>query len=228
MTEREPLPVPPGYDEEERLFVARYGAWEPMDPEAARDFFAGFERPWWILGGWAIEAFTGLPREHEDLDVSVLERDVEALRQHVGDRWHLWSNAGGTFRLMTDERPELQESGCQIWVRRDAQSPWVLDLPTTPDHDGLWTHKKLENDVRRVEDATWVATDGLRYLHPEIVLSYKARLARPKDERDLLVAWPMLDAPQQEWLLDAVRRQDEEHRWLPFLEGTATDPSTSE
>ena len=34
------------------------------------DFMAGFDRPWWIVGGWSIEAFTGVPREHEDVDLS--------------------------------------------------------------------------------------------------------------------------------------------------------------
>ena len=41
---------------------------------------------------------------------------------------------------------------------------------------------------------TWVAADGIRYLRPEITLLYKAVLHRPKDDRDLAVTWPLLDA----------------------------------
>ena len=33
---------------------------------------------------------------------------------------------------------------------------------------------------------------GIRYLRPEITLLYKAALHRPKDDRDLAVAWPLL------------------------------------
>ena len=58
-----------------------------------REFFDGFERPWWVVGGWAIEAFTGAPRGHEDVDVSILVCDIPALREHVGERWQLWNIA---------------------------------------------------------------------------------------------------------------------------------------
>ena len=33
-----------------------------FDPAGMAEFFGGFERPWWVVGGWAIEAFTGAVR----------------------------------------------------------------------------------------------------------------------------------------------------------------------
>ena len=48
---------------------------------------AGFGRPWWLVGGWSIEAYTGVPREHEDVDLSILACDVPAFRAHLGDAW---------------------------------------------------------------------------------------------------------------------------------------------
>ena len=79
--------------------MRQYGALAPFDPPQVAEFMAGFARPWWLVGGWAIEAFTGAPREHEDVDLSILACDVPALRAHVGeDEWHLWSNDGGTLR----------------------------------------------------------------------------------------------------------------------------------
>ena len=90
---------------------------------ACAEFMAGFARPWWIVGGWAIEAFTGAPREHEDVDLSILACDIPALREHVGDRWHLWSNHGGTLRPLTDKHPEVLDVRSQIWVRASAQRP---------------------------------------------------------------------------------------------------------
>ena len=62
-----------------------------------------------------------------------------------------------------------------------------------------------------------MADDGIRYLNPEIVLLYKARLERAKDRRDLDRTWPLLDADQRSWLRDAVRRMEPEHAWLPDL-----------
>ncbi len=214
MTAREPLPRTEAEQAEEVAFFRRYGPWEPLDPAGLSAFMAGFPRPWWIVGGWAIEAFTGLPREHEDLDLSILSCDVPALRAHVGERWHLWSNAGGTLRPLDDRFPDVLDPGGQIWVREHAAAPWVLDVPLTPDRDGLWTNKRLPEHVAEVEEVTWVADDGLRYLRPEIVLHFKARLGRPKDDRDLARSWPLLDDTAREWLLAALRATEPGHPWL--------------
>ena len=109
------------------------------------------------------------------------------------DAWHLWSNHGGTLRPLDDRFPEPISNESQIWVRRSAQDPWVIDLPITPDRDGLWTNKRMPDHVAPLEDVTWVADDGIRYLNPEIGLLYKAVLARRKDDRDLDRCLPLLE-----------------------------------
>ena len=83
-----------------------YGRFEPLTPRELRTLMAGFERPWWIVGGYAIEAFTGIEREHEDIDMCIFVEDVPAFRAHLEPRYHLWSNDGGTFRFFDDRHPE--------------------------------------------------------------------------------------------------------------------------
>ncbi|HET7432637.1 MAG TPA: hypothetical protein VFJ89_14110 [Nocardioides sp.] len=224
---RETLPQ----SDEERAETASwehlYGPWDSFDLDGARSFFDGFDRPWWLVGGWAIEAFTGAPREHEDIDVSVLARDVPALRDFVGDRWHLWSIDDGRLRPLTDRWPDLPAPDCQVWVRRDASSPWVMDLPVTPDVDGRWQNKRDLEHVVDLDEATWVGDDGVRALNPEIVLLFKARLDRVKDRRDLDRALPLLDAAQRAWLRDRIARAHPGHGWLGLL-GTDPTPRSSE
>jgi hypothetical protein len=94
-----------------------------------------------------------------------------------------------------------------------------MDLLITPDVDGLWRSKRDPGHVAPVEEVTWVADDGIRYLNPEITLHFKARLSRLKDARDLERTWPLLGDAQRAWLRDAVRREDPEHAWLPLLDG---------
>src|SRR3954447_24262051 len=106
---REPLDFTAEERREEADFFNRYGVWQALDLAAARAFFEGFDRPWWLVGGWAIETFTGVEREHEDIDVSMLACDVPAFREFVGDTWHLWAVPDGALRVMTDERPDLPE-----------------------------------------------------------------------------------------------------------------------
>ncbi|GAB3769132.1 hypothetical protein FB382_002547 [Nocardioides ginsengisegetis] len=216
---REPMPQTPEERAEDDYWERLYGPWDCLDPAGVAEFFDGFDRPWWIVGGWSIEAFTGAPREHEDVDVSILVRDVAALREHVGDRWQLWNIADGALRPLTDRWPDLMDPESQVWVRRDATSPWVMDLPVTPDRDGLWTNKKLPGHVLPVEEATHVAADGIRYLNPEIALMYKARLQRAKDRRDLEVTWPLLAPEARAWLREAVGRLHPDHPWLAWMDG---------
>jgi hypothetical protein len=211
---REPLDFTDEELAEERAFVDLYGPWAPLDLDGARAFFEGFDRPWWIVGGWSLEVFTGHEREHEDIDVSLLACDAPALREFVGDRWHLWSNVGGSLRPLTDRWPDLPEPDCQIWVRRNAASPWVMDLPLTPDVDGLWRNKRMPDHVVELDEATWVTDDGLRVLRPEIALLYKAAISRRKDERDLARALPLLDEPGRAWLRESVSRLYPGHAWL--------------
>ncbi len=212
--EREPLHRSLAEVAEDERFFRWYGDWAPLDPDGLAAFMAGFERPWWIVGGWSIEAFTRVPREHEDVDLSILACDLTAFREHVGDSWNLWSNHGGTLRPFNDRHPEVLDVHSQVWVRRSAADPWVIDLPITPDRDGLWTSKRDPDHVAPLDDVTWVSHDGIRYLRPEITLLYKAALHRPKDDRDLAVTWPMLGAEQQAWLRDAVGRLYAGHAWV--------------
>jgi hypothetical protein len=156
----EPLERTPADIAEDEAFFRRYGPWDAFDPTALAAFMAGFERPWWIVGGWAIEAFTGAPREHEDVDLSILACDIPAFHAHVGDRWHLWSNHGGTLRPLDDRFPEVLDVESQIWVRAHALAPWVIDLPITPDRDGLWTSKRMPDHVAPLDEVTWVAESG--------------------------------------------------------------------
>jgi len=215
MTDEDVWPLP--YDLEDEDFYRWFGAWDPLDPQGVAELMAGFDRPWWLVGGWSIEAFTGQRREHEDVDLSILACDVAAFRAHLGTAWTPWTNDFGTLRPLNDRFPEVFHDECQIWLRRDAGSPWVVDLPITPDRDGRWASKRWPDHVVPLDDATWVAEDGIRYLNPEITLHFKARLNRAKDQRDLEVAWPLLSTVQREWLLTALRATEPGHAWLRTL-----------
>jgi hypothetical protein len=224
---REPLPLSPEERAEDEHWNALYGRFEPLGVPGVVDFFEGFGRPWWLVGGWALEAFSGAPREHEDVDVSMLACDVPAFREFVGDRWHLWTVTAGALRPLNDRWPDLPAPDCQVWVRRDSASPWVMDVPITPDVDGRWQNKRQPDHVAQVGEVTWVTDDGVRVLNPEIVLLFKARLDRTKDRRDLARALPLLSDRQRTWLCQQVQGLWPDHPWLEQL-GTDDPTAASE
>jgi len=87
MSARVPLERSPEQQAEEDAFLALYGAWSPLAPSEFAREMAGFARPWWVIGGWAIEAATGYRREHEDTDVSILATDVPAFVVNRGGEY---------------------------------------------------------------------------------------------------------------------------------------------
>ncbi|NUR07764.1 MAG: hypothetical protein HOQ22_17980 [Nocardioidaceae bacterium] len=205
-------------DPEERRFLDVYGAWDPLTPTELAEVMAGFPEPWWVVGGHAVEAFTGVRRFHEDIDLVVFADALPALREQLRGVFHLWSNDGGTFRVIDDRTPEPLHPLAQVWMRENARSPWRVDCPVNPVRDGRWVSKRDDDLVLDLDEATWVADAGVRYLRPELVLHYKARQVRPKDEVDLDHVLPLLDDDRRAWLRAAVRRTyGDDHVWLPRL-----------
>jgi hypothetical protein len=200
-----------------------YGAWAPLDPSRIGELMAGFDRPWWIVGGWSIEAFTGVPRGHEDLDVSILSDDATAFRLHLGETWTAWNVDEGWFRPFDARFPDVRPDS-QLWLRRSATSPWALDVPLTPTTDGRWTNKRHPAHTEELDDVTWVADDGLRYARPEIALMFKARQDRAKDVRDAEVTLPMLDDRARRWLSTTIEQWDPAHPWVQGQHVGAPDP----
>ncbi|MEE6282488.1 hypothetical protein V2J15_12285 [Georgenia sp. MJ170] len=176
----------------------------------------GFERPWWVIGGWAIEKFTGVPRPHEDMDVSILSSDAEELRQFLSHEWTPWNMDQGWLRPFDERFREIRPDS-SIWVRANAQSPWVLDVPLTPTAHGEWTNKRLREQTAPLDEVTWVADDGVRYLRPEIALFMKHAQVRAKDRTDAEVLLPRLDGRQRGWLRDTLSCVRPEHPWLEWL-----------
>jgi hypothetical protein len=60
----------------------------------------------------------------------------------------------------------------------------VVDLLLTPTDGESWVFKRNDAIRRPLDSVGWVAPDGVSYLRPEVVLLFKAKLGRPKDEAD--------------------------------------------
>jgi hypothetical protein len=204
-------------DDEEREFLRLWGPWAVPTPAETGVLLDGFRGPWWISGGWAIDAFTGLERPHKDIDVTIFRRDVARLRQHFRGRCDLWAAGSATLRPLDDRRPRPPSWSEQLWVREHALAPWILDVQLNPGSARRWIFKRERTVIGTLHDATWIASDGLRYLRAELVLAHKARLARPVDEADLAAALPLLDASARSWLRDYVARESPTHPWRRIL-----------
>ncbi len=184
---------------EDQDFYRWYGRWDPLTPEGVASLLTDLPARWWIVGGWAVDAFTQRPRRHDDIDVSFFRADLPAVVNHLSPDLCVWSNLSGTLRPLR-QADDLLDGCRQLWVRHDGDSPWIMDLAVNP-HDGdTWISVRDDRIRLPLDAATFLASDGIRYLQPEVVLSHKARSHVRSDERDFDTILPMLGADARDWL----------------------------
>jgi hypothetical protein len=204
-------------DPEDIALDRLWGPWQAFSVAEAAAAMAAYDEPWWVCGGHAIEAFTGVPRLHDDIDVGFFTSHLDALRVALDDAFDLWSVGSMTFRPLTSETPRLHDGSEQVWVREHAWAPWRMDLLATPDDDGRWVNKRDPATVLPLEEATWVGEDGVRYLDADLALVMKAKHTRPKDVRDLEATLPLLDEQARARLGRLLARAHPGHAWLDRL-----------
>ena len=196
-------------------FVRWYGPTSPIHPTALPRLFDRAPFSWWVIGGWSLEADSRSPRRvHDDTDVAVPMADADAVREWMSG-YQLWQTYPGLRPVLT--REPLPRNLHQMWVRRDAFSPWLMDLALTPVDGTDWVFRPDPRVRRPLSGVVRVGPDGVPYQVPEIGLLFKARHARAKDESDLLDALPRLDAPARDWLRDALGTVSPGHPWLARL-----------
>ncbi|GAB3541767.1 hypothetical protein GCM10027403_33580 [Arthrobacter tecti] len=198
--------------------VRLYGPWRHRVPADAVELFSGYPGRWWIAGGWAIEAFTGIHRSHGDLDVSIPRSDVALLRRYLGTRLDVWAADRGTLRPLIDEVNEPIPSACSnLWLRAGGAEPWEYDVVLMDTTDSMWTYKRDGRVGRATGEILW-NLDGVDYLRPEVQLLHKAPGLRPKDQADFESCLPLLDDLDRLWLRSALQVAHPDHPWLTELQ----------
>lgn len=196
-----------------------YGPWRGRTPAEAAALLDGYDGPWWIAGGWAIESFTGVAREHVDLDVSVQRHDAAALRAHVAGRMDVWAADRGTLRPLVEPDGAAVPGTCSnLWLRPSGAEPWEYDVVLMDVSESVWTYKRDDRIRRPLADIVRL-DDGIRYLRPEVQLLHKAPGRRPKDEADLAACLPLLGPDSRRWLREAIRTAHPGHPWIGSLTG---------
>jgi hypothetical protein len=192
-------------------------AWEAWTPAEAAHRIAGAGVTWWVVGGWAIDLFLGeQTREHEDLEIAVLQKDFPTLRQHLGSLEFFAVGSGQIISLAN--QAEVPEEFHQRWALEPAAAKWRVDLMLQPGDGEEWVFRRDESITAPRASIVALSADGIPFELPQGVLLYKAKAARPKDEADFVACLPHMSAADRRWLAQALTHAHPGHRWIRALD----------
>lgn len=192
---------------------ARWSAsWSPG--EVARRL-AGVSTPWCVAAGWALDLFRGRQtRAHGDTEIAVPVAGFPEIRGRLGG--YVFDGAG-SGRIWADATPEVLAAVHQTWLRDPATDNYLLDVFREP-HDGdTWIcrhNQRIRIPYREIIART---PEDIPYLVPELVLLFKAKHARPKDQADFDSTVSLMAPAQRETLARLLAMTYPEHRWLADL-----------
>ena len=190
--------------------------WESWTLEEVARRLSGVDVPWAFAAGWALELYRGaITREHEDVEIVVPAACFGSIRAAFAP--FEFDVIGAGFRWPLSDQRAFRVVH-QTWLRDPDTGVYRLDVFREP-HDGdTWIFRRDTSLRRPYSEVLRRSTTGLPYVAPELVLRYKARLMRPKDETDFDGTSPLLDPDARSWLRSALEQVHPGHAWLAKLE----------
>jgi hypothetical protein len=194
--------------------IPEVDAWDAWRPSAVAERLAGLEAPWCVAAGWALDLFLGAEtRPHSDLEVAVPAAAFDAVAARFAD-CDFYVPRDGRLAPLDDE---LLRAEHQTWACERATGKWRVDVFREP-HDGdTWICRRNPEIRRPYRDIIRHTADGIPYLTPEVVLLFKAKHGRDKDEADFARVRPLLDQVRRRWLDGALALTHPAHPWRAAL-----------
>jgi hypothetical protein len=197
--------APPGVD-----------AWRPWSPRELADRLGDVAAPWCVAGGWALDLWLGHEtRVHEDLEIAVPRSSFAEIREAFGAFELFTAGDGELVYLPRDQEPPANRH--QAWVLDPVACQWRTDIFLETGDDLTWIYRRDGSLALPRVAAIAHTADGIPYLRAELVLLFKAKALRGKDERDFAVALSSLAAAERSRLRGWLERFHPGHAWIPRI-----------
>jgi hypothetical protein len=185
-------------------------------PEMVRSLMREFEADWFIAGGWAIDLFLGKEtRPHDDIEIAIFRKDQIALREYLDD-WKLQVAENGNLSPWKKGEflePPVHAIHC---FGENPKLPFLEVLLNESDAD-VWQFRRHRQITKPLSAMFLTNKAGIKFLCPEIVLLYKSKNPRAKDEQDFRAIIGKVGRESKKWLKDALLICYLQHHWLKDL-----------
>ncbi|WP_203920744.1 nucleotidyltransferase domain-containing protein [Rugosimonospora africana] len=186
--------------------------WTPSD---VAQRLSGIATPWCVAAGWALDLFRGTQtREHGDIEIAIPAADFPEVRNRFPGYVF---DAVSSGRIWENATPDVLAATHQTWLRDPATGDYLLDVFREA-HDGATWICRHDKTIRLpYSEIIHRTPDGIPYLAPELVLLFKAKHARPKDQADFDEIVPHLTPDARTILAGLLARAHPGHHWIANL-----------
>lgn len=215
----------------------------PVPVARVADLMSGFERPWALCGGWAVDAWLGrVTREHGDVDITVLHDDQRALFDYLAG-WNLVAHDADEPQATEQWTGRALALPAHLHAREPgAENAELVRRWVTPPYSQAKDGRDFEFILNERGGGEWLlnAQPRIALSHgdcvrdspwaipafaPEVIAFFKATAyfghkklwARPHDVSDFEALTALLDGGRRRWLRGAIATLHTEHPWLPQM-----------
>jgi hypothetical protein len=180
---------------------------------------------WYMIGGWAIDIHLGYQnRAHEDFEFSIDRQNQEILFQYLNSQ-----EIEMDYIIPGNEITEEYEikSWQGEWLDppihqlRSKNHEPEFDVMLSPHDDNNWLFRRDPQIKRAIDLAILtrnINSKTIQYLGPEIMLLFKAKYKRNKDQVDFEAILPLLSPDQLVWLrLSLEHHYGSGDQWLNII-----------
>jgi hypothetical protein len=192
-------------------------AWQAWSPDDLYVRLHGLGLDWYVAGGWALDLWHGRQtRAHEDLECVVLANQLETARKALSELEFFTASAGRLTHL--PKAAPVPDDVWQAWGAEVRARCWRVDMMVERGTKEHWVYKRDPTFTLPRAAAVRQNERGMPYLAPAIVLLFKARHARDKDQQDFLAALPRLEREERADLGRWLSALHPGHPWLAMLQ----------
>lgn len=154
-------------------------------------------------------------RDHDDLEFTVLRKDVGIFRNALKGLDFYTAGSGVVTPLQQDAEPPADIA--QIWCLDRVEHRWRVDMMIEPGTPQTWICKRDPTIFGPRHEFARSTSDGIPYLAPAPILLFKAKYQRAKDEIDFENALPKLATAERAWLKASLEVVHPGHDWIGVL-----------
>lgn len=175
--------------------------WEAMELSQLINIMDNAKVQYGIAGGYGIELFCNkMIRDHNDIDVYVLDKDIRSLMRFLMEHgYRLYKAYQGVLTPLY--MSDIITDDFSIWVSNGEDTPFLFEILIGRTQDDYWLYRR-NLEIKLPIDNVFISKNGVSILNPLIILLFKMNKSNveEKDWIDFEAVKPLLSEGELEWL----------------------------